>query len=151
MAGYDTDVASLAVGGSLNLAIAGATGRVALVRISEGSGPSYTMTAIASTALPGAVTRPPYWCHCPGGDLIGVGGTNGVLYLLNTALSLRWTYNGQADGSPAIASSPAADANGDWYFGAADGYVYDVEIPLSGQQMFKAARFGPGGRSAARP
>jgi len=48
-------------------------------------------------------------------------------------------------------SRPAPDVNGDWYFGAADGYVYDVEIPLSGLQMFKAARFGPGGQIRSSP
>ena len=40
---------------------------------------------------------------------------------------------------------------GDWYFGANDGYVYDVEIPVSGSQLFKAARFGPGGAIASSP
>jgi hypothetical protein len=44
-----------------------------------------------------------------------------------------------------------ADANGDWYFGANDGLVYDVEIPVSGTQMFKAAKFGPGGAIASSP
>ena len=131
--------------------IAGASGRVALVRISEGSGPAYGMSLVGATALPGGVTAPPFWCHCPGQDLIGVGSSNGVLYLLGTGLTILHSYDGTADGGPAIVSRPAPDVNGDWYFGAADGYVYDVEIPLSGQQMFKAARFGPGGQIRSSP
>jgi hypothetical protein len=80
-----------------------------------------------------------------------VGGASGRLYLLNQALSIQWTYDGAADGFPAINSTPAVDANGDWYFGADDGYVYDVEIPASGAAMFKAARFGPGGAIRSSP
>ena len=150
-AGYAASAASLAQGGSLTLVIAGASGRVALVRISEGSGPAYGMSLVGATALPGGVTAPPFWCHCPGQDLIGVGSSNGVLYLLGTGLTILHSYDGTADGGPAIVSRPAPDVNGDWYFGAADGYVYDVEIPLSGQQMFKAARFGPGGQIRSSP
>src|SRR5207245_5131123 len=36
-------------------------------------------------------------------------------------------------------------------FGADDGYVYDVEVPTAGQQMFNAARFGPGGAIRSSP
>jgi hypothetical protein len=151
LAGYATSAASVAPGGSITMAIAGATGKIAVVRISEDNGRAYAMSLIGATALPGGVTAPPFWCHCLGQDLIGVGSTNGVLYLLGTGLTILWSYNGAADGSPAIMSRPAADVNGDWYFGAADGYVYDVEIPLSGQQMFKAARFGPGGQIRSSP
>jgi hypothetical protein len=55
------------------------------------------------------------------------------------------------DGFPAISTTPMADTNGDWYFGASDGSVYDVEIPVSGVQMFKAAKFGPGGAISSSP
>ena len=151
LAGYATSAASLARGGSITMAIAGTSGRIVLVRISERNGPAYAMSLIGATGLSGGVTAPPFWCHCPGQDLIGVGSSNGVLYLLGTGLTILWSYNGAADGSPAIVSRPAPDVNGDWYFGAADGYVYDVEIPLSGQQMFKAARFGPGGQIRSSP
>ncbi len=151
LAGYATSAPSLAPGGSITMAIAGASGRIVLVRISEASGPTYGMALVGATALSGGVTAPPFWCHCPGQDLIGVGSTNGVLYLLDTGLTILHSYDGTADGSPAIVSRPAPDVNGDWYFGAADGYVYDVEIPLSGQQMFKAARFGPGGQIRSSP
>jgi hypothetical protein len=83
--------------------------------------------------------------------LIGVGGTNGFLYLFDTGLSLAYSYDGQPDGRPAIDTTPAADPNGEWYFGANDGSVYDVEIPMSGAQMFKAAKFGPGGAITSSP
>jgi hypothetical protein len=139
------------VGSSILLPVAGSTGGLALVRITVGNGPAYSMSLVGAVALPGAVSQAPHWCQCPGQNLIGVGSTNGSLYLLNTSLAVLWTYDGAADGRPAINSSPTADAAGEWYFGADDGYVYDVEIPASGQQMFKAARFGPGGaiRSSA--
>ncbi len=133
----------------LSLAVATASGRLDVAQI--GSAPSYPMSSGASVILPNGSTagRAPFWCHCPGQsgpvDLIGVGGTNGLLYLFTTGLNLAYSYDGQPDGRPAINTSPTADANGDWYFGANDGFVYDVEIPVSGTQMFKAAKFGPGG------
>ncbi len=140
---------------TLMLAVATQSGRLAVARITETdtkSGPTYS-TSLASgpTQLPSAVGRAPYWCHCPTGELIGVGGTNGSLYILNTALAVQWSYSGQADGSPAINTTPMADANGDWYFGANDGAVYDVEIPVSGSQMFRAARVSLGGTITSSP
>lgn len=140
----------------LSLAVATATGRLELARI--GSGPSYKMSLEVSIILPNgdATTRAPYWCHCPGQDLIGVGGNRGFLYLYNSGLNLPPaytydTYDVQLGRRTAIDTTPTADAKGDWYFGANDGSVYDVEIPRSGQQMFKAAKFGPGGAIASSP
>jgi len=151
-AGYAISSTVPVSGSSLTLAIAGTSGRIATVRIAVNGGPSYSMSVVSSIALPGGVSRPPYWCHCPTGDLIGVGGTNGSLYLLNTAsLAVAWSYSGLADGSPAINTTPMADVNGDWYFGANDGAVYDVEIPVSGSQMFKAARINSGGTITSSP
>jgi hypothetical protein len=115
------------------------------------SGPSYSPSLGASAAVPSSVDRAPYWCRCPGGTLIGVGDSNGFLYLLNTGLAVVAVYDGQADGRPAINTTPVADASNDWYFGADNGYVYDVEIPASGTQMFEAARFGPGGPIRSSP
>ena len=144
-------------GTTLSLAVA-TSGRLDIARIAVKSGPSYTMSAGPNSVLPGGTitSRAPYWCPSPcgiaGQDLIGVGGANGFLYLINTALtSTVYMYNGKPDGFPSIISTPMADANGDWYFGASDGSVYDVEIPVSGVQMFKAARFGPGGAIASSP
>lgn len=137
----------------LSLVVATASGRLDVAQI--GSGPSYLMSPGASVMLPNgsAAGRAPSWCRCPGPnpDLIGVGATNGFLYLYNRGLTLTYSYDGQADGRPAINTTPMADSNGDWYFGANDGSVYDVEIPVSGTQMFKAAKFGPGGAIASSP
>ena len=139
-------------GANLNLVVGTASGKLAMVRIAVRSGPSYTPSIGATAVLPGGISDPPYWCHCPGGqNLIGVGTTNGFLYVLSSALAAQWSYNGQPDGWPAISTTPMADANGDWYFGANDGSVYVVEIPMSGPQMFKAAKFGPGGAIASSP
>src|SRR5207249_8143473 len=59
----------------------------------------------------------------------------------------RW----QHDGSAHINTPPAPDSSGTCYFGADDGFVYDVEPPASGAVMFMAARFGPGGQVHASP
>jgi hypothetical protein len=138
---------------TLTLAIAGASGRMGIAKITVSSGPSYAVSTGATISLGTAISRPPYWCACPGQNLIGVGGASGRLYLLNSTLVTQWTYDGVADGFPAINSTPVADANGDWYFGADDGYVYDVEVPAGPPpgQLFKAARFGPGGAIRSSP
>lgn len=151
--GYDTSSTVPTVGSTISLVVAGPTGRLAMGRIQINAikgGAGYTPSAGPNTTVPGAISRPPYWCHCSP-DLIGVGSTNGFLYLLSPTMAVTWTYDGLADGRPAINTTPAADANGDWYFGAEDGYTYDVEIPLVGKQMFKAASFGPGGAIRSSP
>lgn len=152
--GYAISSSVPTVGSTISLVVAGPTGRLAIGRIQVGSnksGPTYAISSGQTATLAGAVSKPPYWCHCPGQDRIGVGSTNGRLYLLSSALTLQWTYDGAVDGRPAINSTPGADVNGDWYFGADDGYVYDVELPTSGTQLFKAARFGPGGSIRSSP
>ena len=151
--GYAISSTVPANGANLNLVVVSPSGRVFMGRIAVRSGPSYTMSAGAAITLPAGASRAPYWCHCPGGQsLIGVGTTNGFLYVLSdTPLAVQWSYDGQPDGWPAINTTPMADANGDWYFGANDGAVYDVELPMSGSTMFKAARFGPGGPIASSP
>ena len=142
--GYAVSSTAPIAGTPLQLVAAGAAGELATVQITMNRGPSYAATSGFTGGLPGGISRPPYWCHCPGGqDLIGVGSSNGSLYLLSAQLAIQWSYNGQADGAPAINTTPMADSNGDWYFGTNDGSVYDVEIPMSGPQMFKAAKFGP--------
>jgi hypothetical protein len=78
---------------------------------------------------PGTNLSAPYWCHCPGPtDLIGVGNPiNGQLYVLNvlsTAMTLRWTYPTPAAG---IHTAPATDTAGDWFIGADDGLLYEVQ------------------------
>ena len=126
----------------LKLAVATAAGKLVIAQIAVRSGPVYTITSGAATTLPAGVTRPPSWSAQ---NVIGIGSTNGTLYLLSQALAILDTYDGQADGKPAINTTPDADANGDWYFGANDGNVYDVEVPATGKVLVKAARFALGG------
>jgi hypothetical protein len=157
--GYDISGNAL----PMSLIVATSSGRLDLAQITS----SFNMSARASTTIPSTVASPPSWCSClvkapsTKQTLVGVGGANGTLYLylvgnnLNS-LTLTYQYDGQADGRPAINTSPMADSNGEWYFGASDGYVYDVEIPVTTAQtapfaMFKAARFGPGGAIASSP
>jgi hypothetical protein len=149
--GYAVSSTVPVINSNLTMAMAGSGGQMATARIAVTSGPTYAISIQGAITLPGAVSRPPYWCGCSGQALIGVGSTNGTLYLLNPALAIKWSYLGQPDGWPAINTTPTADSNGDWYFGAEDGYVYDVEIPPSGALMFKAARFGPGGAVRSSP
>ncbi len=135
---------------SLELAITFVGGEVALASINAhkgGSGWTYTMTNGPKVALGGSFTRAPDWCHCPGGDKIGAGNQNGTLFILDASLNQLLRYPGA---SP-ISTTPAADSNGDWYFGANDGFVYDVEPPSAGVLMFMAARFGPGGQVRSSP
>ena len=147
--GYSANSRSL----PLTLAITTSSGRLDLATING----SFGMSSAASVQLPNGqtTTRAPYWCsQCPTRpnqrqNLIGVGTTRGVLYLYDTGLKQAFTYDGRADPSHpnstlSMTSSPTADSNGEWYVGASDGSVYDVEIPVSGVQMFNAARFGPG-------
>ena len=128
--------------------VAGRSGALEIVTINASkNSPTYTMASGPTGTAPSNVTRAPFWCVCPGGDLIGVGSTSGALKLLNSSLSVQWTYPGQAP----INTTPVADSNGDWYFGADDGYVHDVEMPASGSQLFQAAKFGPGGQIQSSP
>lgn len=127
------------------LAISFAGGQVALVQIDAKSNASL----IASIGLPAGVSGAPYWCHCPGSlDLIGVGAGNGSLYVLDTNLATYATY----PGSLAIQTAPGADAAGDWFFGAADGRLYEVQKPNGGTTMSLAASFGSAsGRISSSP
>ncbi len=122
------------------LAIGFGSGVVALVRIDSGFDPHTD----AVSSVGSAVSNNPYWCHCPAGNLIGVAGTNGALYVLDTNLNLYASYAG---GSP-IRTSPSADGAGDWYFGADDGRLYAVQIPNGSTAMVLAGGW-PYGRAGA--
>jgi hypothetical protein len=131
--------------------IVGASGRVAIASISVVSGNTYMIasgTPKSFTNGPVQVRRAPHWCRCPQGDLIGVAGSDsGTLYVLDAmTLNTLWSY----DIAKPINTTPTADANGNWYFGADDGNVYDVEIPANGNQMFKAASFPTAGSVPVR-
>ncbi len=150
-AGYSADSSALSSRTPIMLAIASASGRLALVRISVNRS-TYSMTLMLNKSIPGGAgtNRAPYWCtaRCGGTDLIGVGTTSGTLYLLNASLDVAFSYT--EPGLGAINTTPIADSNGDWYFGDDNGLVYDLELPPSGTQLFKAASFGPGGPDQIR-
>jgi len=124
-----------------SVAISFAGGQVSIVQIDASANASLLGSAFLSTAINGA----PYWCHCPGSlNLIGVGGSNGSLYVLNTNLSSYATYSG----SSAIQTAPSADAAGDWYFGATDGRLYEVQ-KTAGSTMFVVRSYGAAGGAIA--
>jgi hypothetical protein len=115
---------------------------VALVRVDSGFDPH--TDAIGSVGT--TVGNDPYWCHCPAGNLIGVAGTNGTLYVLDTSLNVYASYAG---GSP-IRTSPSADGAGDWYFGADDGRLYAVQKLAGSTAMVLAGGWPYGGAGAIR-
>jgi hypothetical protein len=134
--------------GVVRLAVTSMSGQVAMVTINvrnKQSGWTYTLSQqVPAVSLGGSFTRAPYWCHCPDGDLIGAGNQSGSLFVLDAALNQRLRY----DGPSPINTTPAGDPNtGDWYYGANNGYVYNVEPLASGTvclaQMNCVSRFGP--------
>lgn len=101
------------------LALTFASGALALVQIQTNFG----MVLAGAGSVPAKVADAPYWCHCPGpSDVIGVGGENGTLYLLDTNLSPTASIS---IGAP-IFTTPAADGAGDWFVGADDGNLHEV-------------------------
>ncbi len=122
------------------LAITFSGGQVALAQIQAGFG----MSLLTSRSVPTRIAGAPYWCQCPGGDLIGVGGQNGGLYLFDTTLNPNATYPA---GGPSINTAPAADSAGDWFFGGSNGTVYEAQRQTGQTTMALRATFG----SAAGP
>jgi hypothetical protein len=121
------------------LAISFAGGQVALVQLSSGG---TGLIASRTNLLTGGISRAPYWCNCPGvGSLIGIGGRNGTLYVLDTNLNIYASYAG----GPAIDTTPVADAAGDWYFAARDGHIYETQKLGGGTALTLAASFGAAG------
>jgi hypothetical protein len=108
------------------------------------SGFTYSLTRGQSVSLGGSIMRAPSWST----NGSSVGAADGPsLFIFDSGLKQLFQY----DGAVPINTSPGADIRGDWYFGADDGYVYDVEPPAAGNTMFKAARFGPGGQIRSSP
>jgi hypothetical protein len=133
----------------IRLVVTGQTGQVAMTTIrasSSDGGLTYSIGNVSTRSGFGGFANPPYWCHCPEGDRIGAGSTTGTLYVFDTGLNVQQSYDGR---SP-ITTAPAADANGDWYFGADNGNVYEVEPQLSGK-MFPAGTFGLGAPVQSSP
>jgi len=112
------------------LAITFGGGGVALYRLGS-NGPTF----LNSQQVGGGVADAPYWCsQC---NLFGVGAQNGGLYLFNSSLNPIASYAGTGS---AINTTPAVDGAGDWYFGADDGYVHEVQN--QGGQMVQVNRYG---------
>jgi hypothetical protein len=135
---------------SIRMAITTNGGQVTLASINASNrapGWTYTLSGGPTVSLGGNFDRAPYWCHCPGADRIGAGNRDGWLFILDTNLNQVLRYQGAVQ----ITTTPTADARGDWYFGANDGYLYDVEPPAQGALMFNAARFGPGSSVQSSP
>ena len=105
------------------IAVTFAAGAVAMVRISNGFHP----TGVTVIGLGTPIGDGPSWSNA---HVIGVGGANGTLYLLNPNLSSAGSY---AIGTPGwtIPRTPGADAAGDWFFGANDAsgnaFVYEMQ------------------------
>jgi hypothetical protein len=124
----------------LAITFAGTGGQVALAQIQSGFG----VSLLASTSVPTSIAGAPNWCQCPGVDLIGVSGRNGGLYVLDTNLNTNATF---PPGGPAISTTPAADAAGDWFFGADDGNIYEVQrqVGQATLALATAQPYGSGG------
>ena len=116
------------------LAITFGGGVVALYRIGS-NGPTF----LNSQPVAGGIADAPYWCGpC---NLFGVGAQNGGLYLFNSSLNPVASYAGTGS---AINTTPAVDGAGDWYFGADDGYVHEVQNQAG--QMVQVNRYGGMGK-----
>ena len=130
---------------ALGLALSGSTlpakfamtfggGTVALAQLASDGDTSVGPSRSIGSGIGGA----PYWCsQC--GNLIGVGGRNGGLYLFDSSLNPYASFAGPAP----ISTAPGADGGGNWYYGADDGYVYEVQVLVATQTMSLATRYGP--------
>jgi hypothetical protein len=117
------------------IAITFASGAVSIVKIATDFDPSLGPTATLGTGVWDA----PYWCgQCPGGIRIGVGGGDGTLYLLDTNLNVVASYRGGSS----ILTTPTADAAGDWFFGADDRLVHEVQ-QIGPSAIVPVKSFGP--------
>jgi hypothetical protein len=118
------------------VAITFAGGGVAIVNIPSNFDPSLAPSTVVGPGFAGA----PTWCSCPSGVQIGVAGTNGTFYLLNASLSVITSY---AVGT-AIHTTPATDGVGEWFVGADDGYLYELQEPPAGTTVTRVDRYGSG-------
>ena len=120
-----------------NLAISFSGGVVAMFQINSNG----STQLLGSRQLPAGIADAPYWCGSPCGNLLGVGAQNGGLYLFDSSLNLVASYTGTGS---AINTRPAADGAGNWYFGADDGYVREVQVRAG--QLVQVKRYGPMGQ-----
>jgi hypothetical protein len=117
------------------VAVTFAGGGVVVAGISAG----FAMSLAATTALPTAMSGAPNWCQCPGGVTLAVGGRNGALFLLDPTLGLRAFL---PSGGPAISTAPQSDGVGEWFYGADDGYLYELQ-QQAGKTLAVVGQFGP--------
>ena len=99
------------------IAVTFAGGGLALVQIGSG----YGMSLLGERQLAAGISDAPAWCCGATPSVIGVVDAAG-LNVLNANLGLVAAYNAPASAS----TSPTADGAGDWFFGAADGNLYEV-------------------------
>jgi hypothetical protein len=117
------------------IAVTFAGGGVAIVNVPNNYDPSLGSTKGLGTGIAAA----PSWCACPGPQ-IGVAGLNGTLYVLDSGLNVVTSY---ASGSP-IHTTPTSDGVGEWFFGADNGLLYEVQ--QSGPSaLVQRATYGPFG------
>jgi hypothetical protein len=108
------------------IAIAFAGGQIAEARIEANFATTLPVSPVNPRGMPGGTSfsSAPYWSHLPSGqDQIGIGGSDGKLYVLDANLNLVGSYLGPSR----INTSPSADQGGDWFFGGADGQLYEVQ------------------------
>jgi hypothetical protein len=132
------------------LAITFQGGGIAVVQVDASGNPTLAAT---TTLQPGTtISGAPYWCNCPGGNLIGVGGNNGSLYLLQYGLvpDPNLQLYARSQGGFSIRTTPATDAAGNWYFAADNGRLYEVQKG-AGATMTVAASFGSAGAFKSSP
>jgi hypothetical protein len=116
------------------VAITFADGGVAIALIDT----TYVPRLVANAGLGTGIDDAPSWCSCPGGSQIGVTGDNGTLYVLDTNLNPVATYAGGSR----IRTSPASDRVGEWFFGADDGYLHEVQQTPGQSTLVQVARYG---------
>jgi hypothetical protein len=116
-----------------NVAVTFAGGGLTVVNIPS----SFDPTLRASTLVGPGFAAAPAWCSCPSGMQIGAVGVSGTFYLYNGNLSFIGSY---AVGSP-VRTSPAADGVGEWFFGADDGYLHELQEPPAGTSVTQVAQF----------
>jgi hypothetical protein len=118
-----------------HIAITYAGGAVSIVNIAA----DYDPTRGANVLVGPGFAAAPAWCSCPSGKL-GLVAVNGTFYLYGANLNfITSTAVGQQ-----VRTSPAPDGAGEWFFGAYDGYLYELQESPSGSTVAQVARFGSG-------
>jgi hypothetical protein len=111
------------------IAIAFAGSQIAEARIEANFATTLPVRPVNPRGMPRGTSfsSAPYWSHLPSGqDQIGIGGSDGKLYVLDANLA-NLNLVGSYLGPSPINTSPSADQGGDWFFGGADGQLYEVQ------------------------